>query len=247
MNLYIIFIINLIISFVKSAVVKNESELKNILTNDNQEINITIESELLLNNELNIDGNFKKLTINGHAQNSSSINLSNNSQTIYFSRDIEEIELQNITIKGNIYFDNIKKVSIDNVTLFGSIDSNFKNIQNDYIKIKNFNYKAAEYSVKNCINLSGNVDIENSKFWGNSYCKNQILKHKGDSKYSFSVKNSYFSGEYQCSLIDIEYEAQSNIIDSLFEKGYCGSDISNGYTYIYEYILLFFIHILLNY
>ncbi|ORX58412.1 hypothetical protein BCR36DRAFT_394860 [Piromyces finnis] len=231
MILFFIFLVAILTPpLVNAVVIDNESKFIDIFNSDEKEIVIHIESELLLNNELSINNTLEKLIIIGNSNDSSKIiiNKEKSHQKIHFSQNIKQVELLNITVEGNLFFDNNKKILIENVLLSGGIDSNFEKNQNDYFKFKNFNYKTNEPFLEYCINLSGNVEIENSKFWGNHHCEKRIMKHKGNDIYSFFIKNSYFSGEYQSSCLEIENVAQVQITNSFFEKGYCRGDLIYG-------------------
>jgi len=230
MILLIYLIFNIII-LVNSIVIKNESEFRNIISNNAKEIIIDIESDISISSELKIDNNIEKLIILGKSTDSSSIIFKDLTQHLLFSKNIKHIELHNISIIGNVFFDNNKRILIYSVSLKGTVDSNYDEIENDYIKISNFYYKTTSYVVGSCINLSGNVEIDNSQFWGGSSCQ-RIFQHEGYDKYTILIKNSYFSGEYNSSCLKIKNELQSYVMDSFFEKGYCKPYTDGGYILI---------------
>ncbi|KAG4108226.1 hypothetical protein H8356DRAFT_1268355 [Neocallimastix lanati (nom. inval.)] len=133
---------------------------------------------------------------------------------------VNEIEIINLSITGNVYFNNSKKITINNVSIKGYINSNFDKINNENVKISNFIYNTSNYSSNVCVNLGGNVEIENSKFYGSSSCQERLFDFNGLDKYKLSIKNSYFSGEYGCPCLQVNNSTNSYIEDSIIEKAF---------------------------
>jgi len=121
-----------------------------------------------------------------------------------------------------------KKITIDSVNLNGYIDSDFDEDSNNSIEITKLNYKPNGESVENCINLSGNIKINESNFNGNSSCRNRLLHYSGFEKYTLDLKKSKFNGEYECPFLSVENALNANIETSYFEKGYSSRYIEGG-------------------
>ena len=212
---------------VNSLVVKNESELEKSLTTNQKELIIQIESELLLSNNWYIRNDFERLIIKGSGKDKSSLKFKDETHRICFGKEIIWVELQNISVIGNLYFDHNVRVELKEVSVTGSIDSSFDGeTLNDYIIFNNVLYRSSPYALLTCINLGGNVQIENSKFWGGSLCQKRLMHFNGEDKYSFSIKDSYLSGEYGCPCLEIEHSPNIEILNSVMEKGQCGLNIS---------------------
>ncbi len=110
------------------------------------------------------------------------------------------------------------------------MDSDFNKNSNNYVEIKNLNYTTSEkLKLGNCINLSGNVKIDNSYFYGNSSCENRLLHYNGFGKYTLKLQKSNFDGNYECPFLSIENALNANIETSYFEKGYSSGGIDGGY------------------
>jgi len=222
---YIFFIIGLI-EIINAIIVESENDILNNLSKSEDKVTLNINSEIDITKEINISNSIKKLSIIGDSLNSSKINLRN---LLYFNSTIKEIEIKNIYVNGNLFFNNNEKITIDVVKLNGYIDSNFNEKSNNSIEITKFIYKPTEELVKNCINLSGNIKINKSKFYGNVSCKDRLLYYNGFEKYTFDLKESSFNGEYECPFLNIENVLNANIETSYFEKGYSSKNNEGGY------------------
>jgi len=223
---YIYFIINLF-EILNAVVIESENDVINNLSSSNNKVTLEINSEIDITQEISINNSIKQLYIIGSSLNSAKLNLN---YPLFFDSSIEEIEIKNIYIKGNLFFNkNNKKIAIDTVNLNGYIDSDFDKSSNNNIEITKLNYKSNGESVENCINLSGNIKIIESNFDGSSSCRNRLLHYNGFKKYKFDLKKSKFNGEYQCPFLSIENALIANIETSYFEKGYSSRYIDGGY------------------
>lgn len=228
-DIFKIYLLFFILTNVYSNIINNEDQFLNVINENDEEIIINIESEINISNNINIINSFKKVSINGISSNISIIHFSDLSHQLYFSNNVEEIEIKNITVFGNININNNKKISIESTTLIGTILSNFTNT-NEYVKFENFIYSSNSISNYQCVNIGGNVEINNSKFISNISCQKYLLNYDGLNKYIITVKNSYFSGEYKCPCLSIENSKNVNINNSVIEKGYIhDNDIDDGY------------------
>ncbi|ORX38755.1 hypothetical protein BCR36DRAFT_22831 [Piromyces finnis] len=79
-------------------------------------------------------------------------------------------------------------------------------------------------SADNCLNLHGNVKIDNSKFYGNSLCDNSIIYYDGGNINNITVSDSYFNGVYSNNCINMINGNFSKINSSTFEN--CSGYIS---------------------
>jgi len=206
--------------------VKNENDLINYLSNSDGEITLKINSEIDITKKININSTIQKLYIIGDSLDSSKINLIH---PLYFVSNIEEIKIKNININGNLFFKNNEIITFDTVNLNGYIDSDFDENSNNYIEIARFTYKPVKELVENCINLSGNIKINSSYFYGNSSCRNRLLYYNGFKKYNLDIKESYFNGDYECPFLSIKNALNATIESSYFEKGYSSRYIDGGY------------------
>jgi len=197
-----------------------------------------IASIININSNFNISSSLKHLSITGNSLSSSKVVFK---YPINFVENIKDIELENLIIEGDLFFNNNKRIILDSVVLNGSIDSYFNNQDNEYIKFYNINYKPSETSNYNCINLSGNLYIENSIFYGSSKCNNRILHFDGLLNYDLIIENSKFDGGYECPCLSIE-KTQNVIVDTTtFEKAISSEKIKGGYIFI---IVILYSHIL---
>eukprot|EP00833_Pecoramyces_ruminatium_P014081 jgi/Orpsp1_1/1188113/evm.model.d7180000062534.1 len=227
MVLILIFlIINLILT--KAIIINNENELINVISENREDIIININSTIEINTNFTINSSYKKISIIGDSNNNSIFNFRNKHQYIYFNENLKFVEIKNISIYGNIYFNNNENILLSSVRLSGSIDSYFDINNNNIVKLDNFFYEASQFSNLNCIKFGGNVEINNSNFRGSSSCKESLFNYDGLNKFKFSIKNSYFSGEYQCSCLNIDKGLNVYIENSIFEKGYALPNDSGG-------------------
>lgn len=204
---------------INSESVKNENDFLKIISYKNKNTTINVENIIDFSSDINIDESLNKISIIGNSQESSILNFINLSEQLNFNENVQEIELLNITIIGNISFNNNKRIIIKGVSVIGYIYSNFEN-ENEYIKISDFLYNTSNYNINDCISLGGNIEIENSKFNGSSSCQNKLFNYDGFDKYKLTIKNSHFIGEYKCSCINISNSIYATIDYSLIENCY---------------------------
>jgi len=210
-----------------SSIVQNEKDLINVLSGDEKEVVINLDSTIDISNDIIIYNSYEKLSIIGKSVDTSILNFKDISGKLHFAQKVKEIELKNISIIGNIYFDNNKIISISSVSLTGNINSNF-DTDNEFIKIENFKYKSSAFQSVNCLDLSGNIEIKNSEFYGSSSCLNRLINFEGLEKYKLSIQDSYFSGEYSCLFINVNKGLNITINGSTFEKGFGNEEVEGG-------------------
>jgi len=222
-----IFFIICLIEVITAVDVNDEDQFLSGLNKNTNIVSLSIDTEIRIINKIIIHNSIKKLSINGSSLNSAKLNLQ---YPLYFNSSIEEININNITINGTLSFQNNQNIIIDTVNLNGFIDSDFgekSNIKSS-ITVKSLTYKSTGEPVYNCINLSGNVKIFNSKFYGDSSCRNRLLHFNGFKQYKFDITESYFSGNNKCPLLSVDKASNSNIKFSNFEKAYSSENIEGG-------------------
>eukprot|EP00833_Pecoramyces_ruminatium_P008952 jgi/Orpsp1_1/1182984/evm.model.c7180000083373.1 len=222
------YIIGYLLLIINSKTVKNEDEFRETLSNGSNKIEINLKQIIDIKDHVYVFDTVKKISFTGSSPEKSILNFAISEGQIYFGENVSEIEFSNISINGNIFFDNNERITLVNSTMNGYIYSNFEKNSNEYVKITNFSYRTSNYPSYSCINLGGNLEIENSKFIGNSYCENRLLDYVGLDKYEISINNSYFSGEHGCPCLNIANSVNADIENSIFEKGYSKPYIAGG-------------------
>ncbi|ORX75340.1 hypothetical protein BCR32DRAFT_285275 [Anaeromyces robustus] len=222
-----IIIINSIIINVNSNVIsiKNENDLINSFKSDNSidtlVIKVNRNIEILQDIEIK-DCNYNKVSISGNSVDTSILDFRNNYLGFIFNnKNITEISINKVTIKGNLFFKNYDyKITISNSVIKGGIDLyNSNSTNNSSITFNKVEYYGGTNNKDNCMNLYGNVNITNSHFYGSSSCKDSILSYYGENINSIEVNNSSFDGVYSNNCISIIYSNESNIKSSTFERG----------------------------
>ncbi len=224
--IYCIYFIIGLIEILNAVIVESENDIINNLSKNDSEVTLNINSEIDITKEIKINSSIQKLFIIGNSVDSSKFILK---YPLSFDSTIKEIEINNIIINGTLFFNNNEKITINTVNLNGYIDSDFNENNNNDIKITEFIYKSVNKSVENCINLSGNIKIKKSYFYGNASCRNRLLYYNGFEKYTLDIKESNFNGEYECPFLSIENALNAIIETSHFEKGYSSRNIDGGY------------------
>eukprot|EP00833_Pecoramyces_ruminatium_P003568 jgi/Orpsp1_1/1177600/evm.model.c7180000062083.1 len=219
----------------KTINVSNENDIisglndnfDNIIIFNIENIDIKIYDNIIIEDHYNsTDNSLKYIYINGISNEYSILEFNNTlSKFIFSNENIEEIYLNNLTIYGNLEFINYQNVNINNVVLYGRMDFNNGISDNKLINIINFRYYGLSYDKlnlksNNCINLYGNVFINNSYFNGNSSCTNNILSYDGENINSIKINESYFNGNYIVGCISIIDSIKSEISSSIFENSY---------------------------
>jgi len=228
MKFYYIYFIICLIEILNAVVVENGNDIINYFSKSKENIFLNINSEIDITEEIKINVSIKKISFVGNSLVSAKLNLK---YPLRFDSNIEEIEIKDINIDGKLFFKKkkIKKVIFNSVNLNGYIDFDFDNNSNNVIELTYLTYKPTGELVENCINLSGNLKINKSNFYGNSSCRNRLLHFNGYDKYSLDLKESKFYGKYECPFLSIEYTSNANIETSYFEKGYSSKNIDGGY------------------
>ena len=212
---------------VKSIYVKDELDLQSCLSNDKDSltINISPNKKIDIQKDIKIINSIEKLKFVGDNENTSVLNFINSGNRFYFTENVKEIEFQNLSIIGNLFFENNINVNFKSVSIFGSIDSNFDKY-NEKVTFTNVNYQSSTISTGNCINLGGNVNINYSHFLGSSSCKLRLLNFNGLNKYNLEIKNSHFDGNYKCPCLKVDNGKNVNIYSNYFTRGYI-SELDN--------------------
>jgi len=239
----ILFLIYFLISIVNShnVSINNEEELINTIENYNldEELKINInDNSIDLSNKITINSNIKKLSLVGSSKDTSILKFENSNNGFLFD-SISEITLTKLTIIGNLNFVKNKNIIFNDVKLNGGLDVeetydwnlyHSLNNQNQYdtfylenlslyIQFKDFQYIGSSQEKENCINLFGNVIIDNSTFQGSSSCRDSLVSYDGEDRNSITITNTYFDGNYSNNCLSI-YQAKSSSIElSHFEKG----------------------------
>jgi len=223
-----IFIVIYLFTDVRLEIIKDEKDFINKLSSDVKVLVLDIENEISISNDINIKNTFEKIVITGNSVNTAKLKFLDLSHHLFFGNNIKEIELKNLSIKGNLHFQENTKVDIQSVSLHGYIDSNFS-LNNGYINFSNFTYETSSVEVYNCINLEGNVNIDNSKFLGScSSCHNRLINFNGKNKYTLKIKDSFFNGDYRCPFLNINNGKNVDINNSTFEKAFSPVIIEGG-------------------
>jgi len=224
--IYVSLIIFLLMN-INATVITNESEFSNLIKSQNtNELVINIDSKIDLTESYNITNSFQKISIIGKTKETCIINFSDLENYLSFNKGVNEIVLENISIIGNINFENNSKITMESVHINGNINSNFES-KNNYVRINHLTYMANSLVGDECINLSGNIEIDHSEFYGNSSCL-RLFNYNGLDIYNMSIKNSVFNGNYGCACLFLINGINVNIISSTFEKCYSIMDNIGG-------------------
>ncbi|KAG4086189.1 hypothetical protein H8356DRAFT_1298006 [Neocallimastix lanati (nom. inval.)] len=221
--------------------INNEDELiHNLNSTEYNILEIYIDNKSIdIYKEIKINNNIQKLLIIGSSKDSSILRFNNSiSNGLIFNSFIQKITFKNITIYGHLEFHNVNNVLFEDTILNGSIISNDKSSKNELIQMNNFIYNAFIDFKTTCISLYGNVKIDNSYFYGNSLCTDNILSYDGENINNIDISNSYFNGIYTNTCIGINNANESNITSSIFENGSAYNDgggaihAKNSYSFI---------------
>eukprot|EP00833_Pecoramyces_ruminatium_P002513 jgi/Orpsp1_1/1176545/evm.model.c7180000058021.1 len=242
---YILFIVFYLFITVYSVTVtiNDEEELLNAINKNKSatELEIKINNNSIdIVNGIIIENDIKKLTIKGTSKNSSILKF-NDYDVGFLFNTIPEVNISHLTIHGNLHFIKNRNIVIEDVNLFGAlnIDKTFDqniyeslNSQDKYytyyaenldleVKIKEFNYNVLGKNEKeNCINLYGNVVIEDSQFYGSSLCQNSLVSYNGEELNAITITNTKFNGASANNCLSINNAKNSLIQSSQFENGF---------------------------
>ena len=231
--------------------VSNEKELKESLdhTNNNtiSELYININDvNIDIFNTINVESSLEKLYIIGSSKEKSILNFNNINHGLIFKNlfndEFQEFKFINLTINGHLEIKKGININFDNVNLNGSLDFDklytfswetveweefmlfWDNYIDRFINLNYFTFYAMSEERENCINLYGNVNINNSDFNGNPSCRNSVVNIDGQSFANSDISNSHFDGVYANSCVSITDTLYSTVTNSTFEKGFSNSD-----------------------
>jgi len=239
-------ILLVIFSFIIKASLKeifftNEYDLTEFLNNKSEE-EIIIKfnnTKVEISNSITIC-ELKSITFIGTSKEDSILNFKELSHNLIFEF-VDSIKFHNISINGNISFKLIRNIIIEDVNLNGTIKTfetinpkiydeiikKYGKMDKDYYRnnwslnvyINNFEYHAVTKEMDNCIELYGNTEINNSRFYGSPSCRNSLLKYYAEDLNSINISNSHFDGAYSNNCISINNAYYSKFISCTFEKG----------------------------
>ncbi|ORX42621.1 hypothetical protein BCR36DRAFT_306403, partial [Piromyces finnis] len=213
----------------------NNNNLSELIININD---VTLD----LTENIKVDSSVEKLHIIGKSKEKSVLNFSDIGNGIILTnllyKTTQEIKFTNLTITGRLEFYSIVNVELEDVIINGSFlfdksnnyiwdsgsDSSYnaeymeKNLDVT-ITLKRILYNAYTNTAYRCINLFGNVIIDDSEFYGHSSCVDTILDYNGEYYNYLSISNSYFNGMHSNKCLKIYNSALATIDSCSFENG----------------------------
>jgi len=184
------------------------------------------EENLFLQNDIKIDANdvikiqSKKVIISGRTKSTIFQFTNNYSVNLSFLENCEEIELKNLSITGNFKFNNNKNITFNNVIFNGYFISENNNDISENSRLQLLNSEFHLISQFNGYEIHNyHLTIENSQIYGNDMLNLSLISIINDenSIKNTIIDNSYFTGNYWNSAINIEY-SDITCSNSVFEK-----------------------------
>jgi len=231
---FIIYIIlwNLYLNLINAITVsvKDETQLLNNLKNktNDDELILDLEGKTFnFTDKISVKNSIKKIHIIGKSKKKTILQFTEITNGFIFTSlldsNIQEIKFSNISIYGYLQFSNNINVILENAIINGSIDIN-KDQQDKgsnldtKVTMKEITFNGLTNSKVNCLNLYGNVVIDDSKFYGNQLFEDSIIYYNGESSYSIKISNSYFNGMYSNNCISMKDGISVDINLSVFEN-----------------------------
>ncbi|OUM69451.1 hypothetical protein PIROE2DRAFT_2537 [Piromyces sp. E2] len=207
-------------------------------TSSTNDIIINIDkTSISLHNHIEIKNHLNNITIVGSSKEKSIIKFDDISMGFTFYNNVKKIKITNLTIYGYIHFEGVNEIEFENVVFYGTLEANNgKNEYNDNLKLTNIIFYGMT-SLKNkkaCMDLSVDTEINNSYFYGSSSFTESIIYFNGDDKFFIYITDSYFDGAYSIRCLDLQHVKTCNIKGSTFEKGSCLTGNDGGYINIFN-------------
>lgn len=217
----LLFLLLIIIKNVNAVNVSNESEFKNALISNYANIKIT--SSFSLENSYTFNSEFDNIIIHGVSKDIT-LSFHNETNGLYFKEN-QNINIKNLSIKGNLYITNCTNTNISDTNLYGFFKGDI--LKNHYITFKNVIYENLQHkTLTNGLYINNGVfTIDKSTFYGSSSISESIIEvvnSQEDKNVDIIIKNSIFSGEYINRIINAE---NTNIIIN-------NSNFTNGYSLV---------------
>lgn len=211
-----------------NIIVTNKEDFLLALNENNKDETIIIENSIYLEDTIEISSKISYIKIRGNENENSSITFENPNNKFIFNNQ-EYIDISNIKITGNLEFNNIKNVYLNNIYQIGCIQTS--KMKNNVFSIKNSTIMLSENKNQYIylINLiEGDNIIESSKVYGNDInpLTGNILYFNGNNIGSLNIKSSFFSGKKKSQCLSILNSNSINIEESEFTS--CITD-NQGY------------------
>jgi hypothetical protein len=172
-----------------------------------------------------LNSKVKSIRIIGSSKNVT-LSFKNEFNGLHFN-EYEHVEIENLSIHGNLDIINCTNTNIVNINLYGVLKSD--NLNEYQLTISNMNYKKLQKRMsKNGILIHGGINvIDNSKIYGSTTISESIIKifnlnnksELSNNKIKVYIKNSYFSGEFVNCILEGSY-INLKIEDSKFKNGF---------------------------
>ncbi|OUM62047.1 hypothetical protein PIROE2DRAFT_11751 [Piromyces sp. E2] len=199
----------------KKQFLNNIKDAKNHSVNE-LVINLNDETYEFLEN-INIESPIEKLHIKGNSKDNAVLQFNK------ITDGVINVILEDSNINGSIDIDKTLIIDEENMNEEYYEDDYPKNYMNVTVSMKNIIFNGLTDSKFNCINLYGNVKIDQSKFYGSPLFENSILSYNGESRNTIKISNSYFNGVYSNNCISMDNGIFADINSSEFEN--CSSHL----------------------
>jgi len=236
-----------------SVIAKDEDELingfKNTKNKSLKKLVINLNDKTFeFSDDIKIESSVEKLYIEGTSKDHTIIKFNNVTNGIIFTNSLnsskQEIKFKNISINGYLKFNSIVNMVLEDANINGTMDidktididkdnisdEDYENYMNNYLNVtitmKKIIYNGLTDSKYNCINLYGNVIIDESKFYGSPFCENSLIHYDGESFNSINISNSHFDGMFSNNCISMINGNSADIGSSEFEN--CSGHLDGG-------------------
>ncbi|KAG4104313.1 hypothetical protein H8356DRAFT_927564 [Neocallimastix lanati (nom. inval.)] len=241
LSIYVIniILINILIRHIQvyAIDINTSSDFVNALKSE-KEVTLNIKNEIVFNQSdiLEIGNNISKIKIKGNSPEVSKIVFVNQDSGLLFENSINKIEISDITIESNIFFDNIYNITIENVNFDGYIDANFTLLSDNSFNIVKSIFKKPKIPIEYHLNVyKANILIDQCKFYGNKNlligCLNIGNENNKETYGKVTITNSLFDGGYNGRGIIGRYIRDITIKYSEIKN--CYNDILYEILYIY--------------
>ncbi|OUM69448.1 hypothetical protein PIROE2DRAFT_2534 [Piromyces sp. E2] len=202
------------------AFVNSEDELLNNIKLKTDSLTINIEKKVEIHDEIEINNNIKELNIIGTSKDNSILIFNDITNGLIFTGNIQKVKIKDITIFGYLKFINSNYIEINDTILNGTMDIESNDSNSLIINFNNFVFQGNTNKKNSCISLVGNVDINNSTFYGSPHCEDSIISYNGENHNTIIIKNSKFDGVYSNNCLNIFQAYKFDIkLSQLFNGG----------------------------
>ncbi|ORX52524.1 hypothetical protein BCR36DRAFT_369323 [Piromyces finnis] len=222
--------------------VTTENQFKDALSKKtSDEIKINIKNNIIVNDieKLNINSSISKITIKGESLSKSKLTFTHQNGGLYFDKNIQEINILDITLISSMLFNNNENIKFENVIIDdGSYIFNMTSTKENNVTITNSRINPPEIKKSFLMEFyQSNLYIDHTQFYGNKNLLKGVILMRNEKEFlasgKFHLTNTLFSGGYETKFLDVNSVKEIRFSNSEMKESFGKNEL-----YIKKFILI---------